>query len=50
MCGSDGETSWNPYNLIPMDSWSLHFNGGSRKYMGIFVMEIFIFIYYVLHN
>jgi hypothetical protein len=40
----------NPKNLIPMDSWSPNFHDGSKKYMGIVVMEILIPIYYVLHN
>jgi hypothetical protein len=33
--------------LIPMDSWSLHFDGGSKKYMEIIVMENLILIYYI---
>jgi hypothetical protein len=40
----------NPDILVPMDSWSLNFDDGSKKCMGIRVMEILIPIYYVLHN
>jgi hypothetical protein len=36
--------------LVPMDFWSLNFDDGSMKYMGILVMKILIPIYYVLHN
>jgi hypothetical protein len=36
--------------LIPMDSWSLNFDSGSKMYMGILVMEILLIIFYVLHN
>jgi hypothetical protein len=36
--------------LVLMDSWRPNFNGGSKKYMGILVMEILFSIYYVLHN
>jgi hypothetical protein len=40
----------NPNIIVPMDSWSLNFNNGSKKYMGIIVMEILFPTYYVLHN
>jgi hypothetical protein len=30
--------------LISMDSWNLNFDSGSKKYMGILVMEISISI------
>jgi hypothetical protein len=40
----------NPNILVPMDSWSLNFDDGFKKYMGIFAMEILFLIYYVLHN
>jgi hypothetical protein len=36
--------------LVPMDSWNLNFDGGLKTYLGIFVMQTLIPIYYVLHN
>jgi hypothetical protein len=33
-----------------MDSSNLNFDDGSRKYVGVFVMQILISIYYVLHS
>jgi len=33
-----------------MDLWNPNFNGGFRKYMRIYVLEILFPIYYVLHN
>jgi hypothetical protein len=40
----------NPNILILMDSWSFHFDNGSKKYMGIFVVEVLFWIYYIQHN
>ncbi len=50
MCNSDYKISWKPWHLVPMDSWNFNFDSGFKKYMGILIMEIFIIIYYVLHN
>jgi hypothetical protein len=50
MCGNIVEIHENLDILIPMDSWNPNFDNGSKKYMGILVMEILILIYYVLHN
>jgi len=36
--------------IVPMDSWNPNFHSGSRKNMGIFVMNILFPIYYVLHD
>jgi hypothetical protein len=36
--------------LVTMNSWSLNFHSGSRKYMKILIIEIMFPIYYVLHN
>jgi hypothetical protein len=40
----------DPDILLQWIRKNVNFNGGSRKYMGILVMEIIIIIYYVLHN
>ncbi len=44
MCSCTTKLHENLDILIPMDLWSPNFNGGCKKYMGIFVMEILILL------
>jgi len=58
MYNNDNETTWKSYHPRSNGSWSPNFDGGFKKYIGIFVLEkiLFQFImyytsnYYVLHN
>ncbi len=49
MCGNDDGTLWKLDILVPMDLWSLNFDGASKNKWE-FVREVLIPIYYVLHN
>jgi hypothetical protein len=50
VCNSDGKTSWKPWHPSSNVFVKPYFENEFKKYMEIFVIEILILIYYVLHN